>query len=103
MSEVIVALDSIGANYSKEYPDDHLLYINDISLPQGGRFDIDGKWVGTSRHEYHRLGRDVDIRRTTIPDENEYLFEQLCRKFGVIEPDPEDEAHYHLYFWDRSN
>ncbi len=98
----IVALDSIAANYHAFFPNDDLLGFNDISLPLGGRFDIDGKWVGTGRHEYHRLGRDIDVRRPTIPDENERGFEQLCRKFGVIEPDPEDESHYHLYFWDRT-
>jgi len=38
------------------------LNINDISLPNGGRFDINGEWTGS--HSTHRVGRAVDIRTT---------------------------------------
>ena len=33
-----------------------------MSLPNGGKFDIFGRWTGS--HFYHRVGRDVDIRTT---------------------------------------
>ncbi|MBM4162705.1 MAG: hypothetical protein FJ217_16615 [Ignavibacteria bacterium] len=60
------AIDSIAANYHREFPNDPRLRVNDISLQLGGRFDINGGWVGNGYHEFHRFGRDVDIRSSTI-------------------------------------
>lgn len=41
------------------------LNINDMSLPYGGKFDIEGKFLDrASYHAFHRLGRDADIRTT---------------------------------------
>ncbi len=40
------------------------LCINDISLPNGGGFDINGRWnddLISSLHSSHRLGRNIDI------------------------------------------
>ena len=36
------------------------LHVNDMSLPLGGTFDIDGNWA-LNHHLYHRLGLSVDI------------------------------------------
>lgn len=36
------------------------LYYNDISLPLGGRFDVDQNWACC--HDEHRAGRDLDLR-----------------------------------------
>jgi hypothetical protein len=93
-------IDSIAANYRRLFPGDAILHINDLSLPLGGKFDILGLWVGTTYHKYHRFGKDVDVRRT-IPAQHIQAFERLCRRYGVVEPYPEDDAHYHLFFWDR--
>jgi len=42
------------------------LNINDISLPNGGLFDISGRWRISHRH--HRVGTDADVRTTrTLP------------------------------------
>jgi len=41
------------------------LNINDISLPNGGKFDVEGRWLTRLRnaaHDFHRVGRDADIR-----------------------------------------
>ena len=92
-------IDSIAAIYHREFPEDPILWINDISLPMGGRFDIYGQWAGNAYHQYHRFGKDVDVDRTSMPAENEEEFVRVCLDNGVIDPDPEDEAHYHLYFW----
>lgn len=97
----IIALDSIAANYRRLFPTDEMIKINDISLPLGGRFDINGQWSGNTYHEFHRFGRDVDIRRTSSLDRNSVVFETICRFFGVVDPNPEDERHYHLYLWRR--
>ncbi len=71
---VAVLLDSLAARWSRlaadstygidesEYP----LEYNDISLPNGGRFDISGNWTNRqpsyTQHQYHRVGRDLDLR-----------------------------------------
>ena len=44
--------------------------INDVSLPQGGLFDVNGDWHGP--HVSHRIGKDVDI-------ENRGRLQQLRR------------------------
>ncbi len=60
------AIDSIAANYHRLFASDLTIRVNDISLPLGGRFDISGFWVGNSNHEFHRFGKDVDVRSSTI-------------------------------------
>ncbi|MBO6586911.1 MAG: hypothetical protein JJ953_12455 [Gracilimonas sp.] len=43
------------------------LNINDLSLPNGGKFDLEGRWLTRlhrAAHDYHRVGRDADIRTT---------------------------------------
>jgi len=35
---------------------------NDISLPRGGKFDIDGQWsANNKRHAFHRDGEGTDV------------------------------------------
>ncbi len=40
------------------------LGINDMSLIQGGVFDIDGDWNLRRNHAFHRVGLSVDIDRS---------------------------------------
>ena len=48
-------------DYQAEYPGS--VAANDMSLPFGGYFDIDGYWT-TGPHASHRTGADVDINGT---------------------------------------
>jgi len=104
------------------------LNINDMSLPNGGLFDILGHW--TPRHHTHRVGRDVDIRTTRsfpmVPavrngvlltaeklanGSTQYrnkAFEALCVELSdefnvraivnIHDPNSPNE-HYHVYFY----
>lgn len=47
--------------------------INDMSLPQGGLFDVNNTWG--SPHRTHRTGRDVDIGFTGVQDGRCVTFE----------------------------
>lgn len=112
-------LDSIEAGQAP-------LRINDMSLPNGGKFDIEGKFLDRlSYHAYHRVGRDVDIRTTRIlPEESggrtgvllepvkisgrtryrNRTFEDLWVEKGAnprprVHAEGEDEEHYHIYFY----
>lgn len=40
--------------------------INDLSLPQGGLFDINNNWM--LPHSWHRLGKSVDVSRFYLKD-----------------------------------
>lgn len=99
--------------------------INDISLPKGGLFDVCGDW--STPHQFHRVGKDVDIRtvadssqleqrrgvllqttrRITEEGETELYrenqrFEEVVEEIGGIpEPHSEftDSEHYHIYFY----
>jgi len=42
------------------------LSINDMSLPKGGKFDVDGSWSGA--HGEHRIGLSADINRRIKAD-----------------------------------
>ena len=100
MHSTIVALDSIVANHHRYYPSDNTLCINDVSLPLGGKFDINGSWSEEDDHDFHRLGRDADLRSSTITFREE--FEEICSFFSVLadlEFEGESREHYHLYFW----
>ena len=80
------AIDSIAAEYHRIFPDNLLLAINDISLPMGGRFDINGLWVGNRKHQYHRFGRDVDVRSGTIPVGDDFEDANANGQYDAGEP-----------------
>ncbi|MDX1251918.1 MAG: penicillin-insensitive murein endopeptidase [Gammaproteobacteria bacterium] len=58
-------MDAVGrlVLVAKEYFDitGRRLSINDLSLPKGGRFDINNNWI--KPHASHRTGTDADINR----------------------------------------
>lgn len=54
------------------------LKYNDISLPLGGRFDVNGNWTGD--HAEHRKGQDADIRKN--PPYSDGLKESLLNRFA---------------------
>ena len=55
---------AIALEWHRIYPTEDLIGINDISLPYGGKFDVNGNWFKS--HQTHREGLDVDIR-TELP------------------------------------
>jgi len=110
-------LDSIDADQAP-------LRINDMSLPNGGKFDVYGSW--NSPHSFHRVGRDADIRTTRNLPENggrigvllsrriiagevqytNLVFENLCSEKNAtpqvhftLRNNQRIGEHYHLYFY----
>jgi hypothetical protein len=53
-------LTNLANLYSAAYPSFEKLCINDMSLPRGGKFDVDGSYTGS--HESHQTGQDADIK-----------------------------------------
>ncbi len=129
LQEVLTNLTDIADGWETEAPSQSPLVINDLSLPNGGLFDICGRW--RTGHSFHRTGRDADIRTTRdlslrtavlltqrtdgngapIRDHRDrilyynYDFERLVVENGG-NPGPEihslgspNNEHYHLYFY----
>jgi hypothetical protein len=117
----VTELIAVNSRWSAEYEEDEL-WINDMSLPTGGRFDVFGNWYGD--HSFHRLGRDVDVRTTRsasivgVPVETlgSYVennqtklivknrdFDTLTKQITGLEAQVHDKGgsneHYHIYFY----
>ncbi|HID37524.1 MAG TPA: hypothetical protein EYP39_09175 [Ghiorsea sp.] len=85
------------------------LYVNDASLPFGGKFDVNGSWSGS--HGLHRRGIDLDIRlydtantatNETVEENINLLLqeEKSLEKtlFGEVHGSGTNR-HWHIYFW----
>ena len=95
-------------------------WFNDASLPNGGLFDVNGRWQRP--HNNHRVGRDVDIKATRTPNDGIELFPRTLKDGSVVTYltgedvgnllferivdnscvglyTEFDEAHYHVYFY----
>lgn len=80
----------IAADYRAQLPDEPLLNINDMSLPFGGKFDINphpyrNYWRGS--HVDHREGTNVDIRSRDMEGDRYYDSHEDGIQ-GVYDPDP---------------
>jgi hypothetical protein len=68
-----LAADSLARAYAAQYRGKHL-YFNDMGLPLGGRFDINGKWAADEDHCSHRFGNALDLRTDVLrPKEFEWV------------------------------
>lgn len=96
---VISAIPKIAADYQAAFPGAPDLLINDISLRQGGIFDINGDWK--TPHVTHRHGYQVDMQKSTVPAAHQEKLQQIIGSFGgrvLIEG-----THYHLDFTPKNS
>ncbi len=114
--EVDSALVFIATQWKNTHPTEAPLWINDMSLPMGGLFDVNGLWTLGSGHHLHRLGRDADVKTkrqgsgagvlldTTLVKPKNLSFEELVIASGGC-PVPQIHSggtpneHYHLFFY----
>jgi hypothetical protein len=119
--ELITAIENLADAYNawnpEEPPVGPLLAFNDMSLEWGGRFDINGNWVGGQYHQYHRMGNSVDLRVKTLSvyiygsRRRRRLRDTVLQQFGnppheESRPgDPDDiqtsQWHWHLFVGDE--
>ncbi|MEO0124193.1 MAG: hypothetical protein ABIL69_09375 [candidate division WOR-3 bacterium] len=85
----------IGADYKDSTG--YRLRINDMSLPRGGLFDINGNWQPP--HSTHRLGRNVDVPFVTAEGTpvNGRIFKKIVIRTYAGDVYTEGN-HYHLTF-----
>jgi hypothetical protein len=72
------ALRALADAYTSAFPGQRLAY-NDMSLPQGGLFDIRAGWAPP--HSSHRFGVDLDLR--LVPAQQRPRLRQLINAAGI--------------------
>lgn len=88
--------DMLGPN------DWYKIHYNDISLRNGGKFEIAGNWsIVNNEHAEHRVGRNCDTRSKNIPTSRWTRLKQIFEERGS--PQYNDETgrsapHWHLRF-----
>lgn len=97
---LINALQSIASDYISSHPDIRIR-INDMSLPSGGKFDINGFWWGG--HAEHRLGKNADVSAIGINQSNQLVdlnineMRIIIRFRTGIDPLFHNPPHFHIY------
>ncbi len=106
MPAMTTRLDALADSLYDTFRD--TLYVNDMSLPFGGVFDIDANW--TRDHDEHRAGRDVDIRTngagSLTPEERTFIWYLWERLGGTVHDETKNKdgtpntrnPHYHLRY-----
>lgn len=64
MTGATTVLERLAKDYHTAFPLAPVLHINDASLEWGGKFDIEGSWVG--EHAEHTRGTVVDVRANPV-------------------------------------
>jgi len=80
-----------------------LISINDMCLPYGGRFDVNGRWGGRNdqAHYYHRVGTSVDLNRTLTPEQIEKL-EDYMQLHSLVRHPERPMIHFGIMYRDGS-
>lgn len=88
-SPAISAIQVTALLYRQEFPASPVIALNDMSLPLGGKFDLNFTWT-TGSHANHSRGFAVDVRGNGGPNSIPRItavqerFEQLCTQTGAI-------------------
>lgn len=86
-------LQKLGARFYQKFNKE--IFVNDMSLPNGGLFDISGSW--RPPHKTHQDGRRVDIHSQTMSEEEKTFFVEAAKNIGFRKVDLEDNPeHWHL-------
>lgn len=100
-------LQLIAFDYNNEYynggipPLEQKIAYNDMSLPQGGKFDLAHKWLNSGSHAEHREGINCDVRSSNIPTSRWTRLNQIFFERGSIRTNDEtgtEAPHWHLRF-----
>ena len=67
--------------------------INDMSLPRGGLFDLNGDWI--TPHQTHREGKNADIRSTNMDETEKAYFKAKGEELGLTMVHEDDPPHWH--------
>ena len=97
---LVDALKNIAADYQKYYPGTRIR-INDMSLKNGGKFDIGGEWKGS--HSQHRIGKNADISGKVVNGDGQLSnidiikMRKIIRDRTGLKPLFHEPPHFHIY------
>lgn len=93
LPQLNAAIAALGQKFHTKFKKN--IFVNDMSLPKGGLFDISGAWQVP--HATHRDGRRVDINSTSMTKPQQDFFRTAAKEAGfrsvVLETSP---PHWHL-------
>jgi hypothetical protein len=98
---VVAVIPQMAAQVIAEVPEISRLGINDMSLEQGGGFDVGADWVTgpPQGHVQHRRGRNCDVRIFDIPVHLRPRVRAILEEYaGVDLHNPGTRPHWHLRF-----
>lgn len=94
---MIASVLLLADEYHATYPGELLRY-NDMSLSEGGLFDVYGSNPATIwgvPHRSHRFGNDIDVG--LVPRARRLALLEMLADFGLrIVPEGTPETHYHF-------
>ncbi len=94
------ALENIALDYITAFQGVRIR-INDMSLPNGGKFDVNGSWGGP--HSTHRCGKNADISAKGITETGALVNLNLIKMRAIIRnrtginPLFHNPPHFHVY------
>jgi hypothetical protein len=103
-SRLIQIVQAVADSLAAKYPS-YELRVNDMSLPFGGKYEINGSWNANADHQEHRMGTNADVNLDVyINGTKGYLNSRQKRRLWVLIRDlagrtPLDETdrnHYHI-------
>lgn len=106
-SSAVNSLGQIANDFKAEWystvdiPDGEKLRYNDMSLPQGGKFDLDHNWSeANARHAEHRQGINCDVYSPNVAGTRWTRLNRIFRDNGSTDTNDETSTanHWHLRF-----
>ncbi|WP_038249918.1 penicillin-insensitive murein endopeptidase [Ghiorsea bivora] len=97
-SSTAAKMNIIMTEYPKKFSGAGL-YINDASLPKGGRFDAKGNWLDP--HQTHRRGIDIDVHTLDSTSQNVKSRLELIKLSDkdLFREILDEGNHLHIYFY----
>jgi murein endopeptidase len=102
---LVRVVQAVADSFSTTYPG-YRLRVNDMSLPNGGKFEVDGSWSATADHQEHRKGTNADITLTAYnrtggevslsQRQRTRLWDLISHLVGRRPLDESDRNHYHI-------
>lgn len=97
-----VTLKTIADNYKAAFPNAGVIEIFHMSLPWGGKFDLENGWGAgdtagnIEAHEGHKYGIEADIRKVTVPTANRRKLLEIMCAANTKKVYSEIPSHYHI-------
>src|SRR5256712_11538146 len=66
-SAALANLPLIASDYLNQFPGADILRYNDMSLVDGGKFDLSNDWSSSGDHAEHRIGINCDVYSGNVP------------------------------------